>query len=266
MKSYARVLAIAGSDSGGGAGLQADLKTCSALGCFCATAVTAITAQNTRGVLNIHPLPASLVKDQIEAVLTDLGANALKIGMLFTIQTIETVSILLKKHHHLPVILDPVMVAKGGASLLPSQALEAFTSLLPQVLLVTPNLEEASLLLGRRVAERNDMPQAARDLIALGARNVLLKGGHLASPGSDCLATQDHAIHWFEREPIKTINTHGTGCTLSAAIAACMARGYSLIDAIGRAKAFLHDALIAGASFRLGSGHGPLHPFYALWS
>ena len=249
-KNYRRVLTIAGSDSGGGAGIQADLKTFSALGCYGMTAITAITVQNTCGVSSILPVPPMLVKEQIEAVVSDLGVDAIKIGMLFDPPSMDLPNV--------PIVLDPVMQAKGGEPLLKPGAIDALKMLFPKVLLITPNLDEASALLGQQILSREEMVEAGKALIALGANNVLIKGGN---QGCDCLITSSSEAFWFEKPSINTINTHGTGCTYSAAIAAYLAHGLPLNSAIKKAKHYLHNALKRGAEYQLGSGHGPLCHF-----
>jgi len=249
-KSYRRVLNIAGSDSGGGAGIQADLKTFSALKCYGMTAITAITVQNTCGVSSILPLKPTLIREQIETVVSDIGVDAIKIGMLFDPPKLELPNV--------PIVLDPVMQAKGGAQLLKLDALEVLKSLFAKVLLITPNLDEASVLLGRKINKPAEMIEAGKALIALGANNVLVKGGN---KGCDCLITSSEEAVWFKKPPVKTVNTHGTGCTYSAAIAAYLAHGLPLKTAIRKAKHYLHRALKKGSEYQLGSGHGPLYHF-----
>lgn len=266
MKKYLRVLTIAGSDSGGGAGIQADLKTFSALECYGMTVVTAITAQNTRGIHSIFPLPASIIKDQLEAIFSDIGVDVIKIGMLYSSEIIEAVIEKLTMLPMVPIIFDPVLRAKGGSLLLKHKALEILQKLFPLSLLITPNLDEASEILGRRIERKEEMEQACFDLIALGANHVLLKGGHLLKGrGGDCFASKMGEVEWFIQPSVKTKNSHGTGCTLSSAIAAFLAKKLPLKEAIREAKGFLHEALTAGASYELGAGHGPLHPFSAFW-
>lgn len=259
--NYLRALSIAGSDSGGGAGIQADLKTFAALGCFGMTVVTAITAQNTHGVQSVFPLPVSIVKAQLQSIFSDIGADVIKIGMLYKRETIEIVLHQLSKDPSLPIVFDPVMSAKGGYSLLKSDAIEALKKLFPLTFLLTPNLAEASLLLGRPVERKEDMQQAACDLLDMGPCHVLLKGGHLVDgQGSDCLCSPSGKIEWFVQPPIETKNSHGTGCTLSSAIAAYLAKGDTLEEAIHQGKKFVHAALVAGKNYTLGSGNGPLYP------
>lgn len=268
MNTHPRALTIAGSDSGGGAGIQADLKTFSALGCYGMSVITALTAQNTRAVTAIHAVPPDFIAAQMDAVLTDIGTDAVKIGMLHAPDVIETVADRLKAHGVGNMVLDPVMVAKSGDKLLRDDAVEALrTHLLPRADLITPNLPEASTLLERPVETATEMAAACRDLAELGCRAVLLKGGHLAGGDStDCLyiAKSDTLVS-LPAPRIETPNAHGTGCTLSSAVAAHLARGHALEEAVRRAKAYITEALAAGARFRIGHGHGPVHHFHATW-
>ncbi|MDO9358562.1 MAG: bifunctional hydroxymethylpyrimidine kinase/phosphomethylpyrimidine kinase [Polaromonas sp.] len=262
---YPRVLSIAGSDSGGGAGIQADLKTIAALGCYGMTAITALTAQNTLGVRSIHGVPAQMLTDQIDAVMEDIGADAVKIGMLHAPDIVLAVAQAIDKHRLDKVVLDPVMVATSGAVLIGESAIAVLVrELFPRALLVTPNLDEASLLVGRRLENASDMEAAAADLLAQGAHAVLLKGGHL--PGDtviDLLMTSKGDKHWMEAARIPSGNTHGTGCTLSSAIAAGLAQGLSLPDAVEMARAYVRAALTEGASVKTGAGGGPLNHGHA---
>lgn len=268
MKTYIRLLTIAGSDSGGGAGIQADLKTFSALGGYGMSVITALTAQNTVGVEAIYGVPADFVAKQIDAVVTDIGVDAVKIGMLANADIIEAVADRLKAHQLHPVVLDPVMTAKSGDRLLQESAIDALrTRLLPLASVITPNLPEASLLLGRAIHSRSEMEQAAHALQALGAKNVLVKGGHLnEAVSADCLLTESGERHWLEAPRIATKNTHGTGCTLSSAIAAYLGKGLSVVDAVKLAKAYLTGAIEHGATYTLGKGQAPVHHFYQLWT
>ncbi|MDR2450988.1 MAG: bifunctional hydroxymethylpyrimidine kinase/phosphomethylpyrimidine kinase [Candidatus Accumulibacter sp.] len=257
---YRRVLSIAGSDSGGGAGIQADLKAFAALGCYGMTAITALTAQNTLGVRSIHGVPPAMLRDQIDAVIEDIGAHAVKIGMLHAPETVAVVAQAIDRHALTNVVLDPVMVATSGAVLIETPAVEALVrELFPRVDLLTPNLDEASLLVGRALRTLEDMESAALDLMALGARAVLVKGGHL--PGktvTDLLLTADGERRAMALPRIETANTHGTGCTLSSAIAAHLSLGASLPEAVARARDYVWEALRAGAPVRTGAGSGPL--------
>ncbi|NLB66411.1 MAG: bifunctional hydroxymethylpyrimidine kinase/phosphomethylpyrimidine kinase [Lentisphaerae bacterium] len=267
-KTYCRVLTIAGSDSGGGAGIQADLKAFAANRCYGMSVITALTAQNTLGVSGIHPVPIEFVARQMDAVLADIGVDAVKIGMLFSPELIETVAGKLREYRVEHIVLDPVMVAASGDKLLQDDAVEALKShLIPLAELITPNLPEAAVLLGREVGGREAMATAARDLLALGCRNVLVKGGHLTETNSaDCLILgADNRTIWLDGERIATRNNHGTGCTLSSAIAARMALGDDVETAVRRGKEYITAAIRDGAAYRLGGGHGPVHHFWEYW-
>ena len=262
---YPRVLSIAGSDSGGGAGIQADLKTLAALGCFGMTAITALTAQNTQGVRAIHAVPLQILADQIEAVVEDIGVDAVKIGMLHSAETVRAVADALRRHRLDPVVLDPVMIATSGAVLIDREAIDVLVrELFPLAAVVTPNLDEAALLAGRPLRTEADMEAAARGLVESGARGVLLKGGHLEGDTvSDLLLVRGAEPLWMRAARIASPNTHGTGCTLSSAIAAHLALGASLPEAVQRAREFVRGALVAGASVRTGAGSGPLNHGHA---
>ena len=262
---YRRVLSIAGSDSSGGAGIQADLKTIAALGCYGMTAVTALTAQNTLGVSAIHDVPPGMLRDQIDAVMRDLGAHAVKIGMLHSRDSVAVVAEVIDQYALPNVVLDPVMVASSGAMLIDDAAVEMLVrELFGRAVLVTPNLDEAAWLVGRPVNDEPAMQVAAQGLIDKGARAVLLKGGHL--PGdvvSDLLMTSQGSAHWMRGTRIKTANTHGTGCTLSSAIAAYLAMEKPLRDACELGRLYVRSALLAGAMVRTGAGGGPLNHGFA---
>jgi len=256
-------LSIAGSDSSGGAGIQADLKTFCAFRVYGTTAITALTAQNTRGVQAVQPVAASFVSAQIDSILSDLDVRAAKTGMLANAAIIGAVVSALAKFPGLPLVADPVMVATSGDPLLDPEAVDAVrTRLLPRSLLITPNLSEASVLLGTATAATwPEMEAQGRALLAFGPGAVLMKGGHFdADIARDVLVSRD-AVEWFEAPRIATGNTHGTGCTLSAAIAAGLAMGASLPNAVGRAKAYLTAALEAGRHHGIGHGHGPVNHF-----
>jgi len=264
-KHYFRVLTIAGSDSGGGAGIQADLKTISANNCYGMSVITALTAQNTLGVSGIHPVPVSFVEAQMEAVLTDIGTDGIKIGMLFSPQLIEAVADKLKKFRCRNIVLDPVMVAQSGDRLVEDDAAEALkTLLIPIANLITPNLPEASVLLGREIKTRSELEQAAVDLQQLGCANVLIKGGHLEEEDSDDLLYlgDEGMVVTFPVRRIVTNNNHGTGCTLSSAIASNLARGLTTEQAVEKAKEYITGAISAGAQYKIGNGHGPVHHFF----
>ena len=260
-------LTIAGSDSGGGAGIQADLKAFSALGVYGCSVVTALTAQNTLGVQGIHGVEPDFVRQQMDSVLGDLAVDAVKIGMLGTPETVAAVAAGLRTWNPPRVVLDPVMVAKGGDRLLRDEAVAALRDqLLPLAYLITPNLPEAGALLGEPPpGDRAGMLAAAQRLAALGPANVLLKGGHLGGGASPDLLLADGRAIWLEAARIETRHTHGTGCTLSSAIAALLARGLPLADAVAAAKRWLSGAIAAGTGLGVGGGIGPVHHFHALW-
>ncbi|OQW89319.1 MAG: bifunctional hydroxymethylpyrimidine kinase/phosphomethylpyrimidine kinase [Rhodoferax ferrireducens] len=262
---YPRVLSIAGSDSGGGAGIQADLKTFAALGCFGMTAITALTAQNTCGVRAIHGVPPEMLRDQIDAVVEDIGVDAVKIGMLHSPEIVRTVAQALARHNLPHVVFDPVMVATSGAKLITDEAIAVLVAeLFPRAAVITPNLDEAGLLVGRTLSSQQDMLSAAQTLLGQGARAVLLKGGHLAGDDvADLLLMPNAEPIWLHGPRIHTANTHGTGCTLSSAIAAHLALGQGLVDAVRAARTYIRQALQAGATVKTGHGSGPLNHSFA---
>lgn len=257
---YVRVLSIAGSDSGGGAGIQADLKTLSALGCYGMSAVTALTAQNTQGVVAIHAVPADFLAAQIDAVASDIGIDAVKIGMLHSTELVHTVAQAIDRHALTHVVLDPVVVSATGARLIEPDAVQALVDeLFPRATLITPNLEEAALLLGYPVQSMGEFPTAAQALLQKGARAVLLKGGHLRGDEvHDYLLERGQEPHAMQAARVHTPNLHGAGCTLSSAIAAFLAQGLPLRLAVEAAHSFVLDAIKNGASVRTGHGAGPL--------
>ncbi|WP_337268856.1 bifunctional hydroxymethylpyrimidine kinase/phosphomethylpyrimidine kinase [Oryzifoliimicrobium ureilyticus] len=261
------VLSIAGSDPSGGAGIQADLKTFAARGVYGMAVVTALTAQNTQGVSGVHLVPAAFVRDQIEAVLTDVRVDAIKIGMLGTAEIIHAVADALIPYSDVPLVLDPVMVAKGGSSLLRDDAVEALIErLIPMAAVLTPNLPEAAALLGEPEAgTRAMMASQGEALCAKGARAVLLKGGHL--DGDECpdSLVSVAGVNWFSAPRFATPNTHGTGCTLSSALAAELSKGLPVEEAVLVAKAYVTAAIGQSGSLSVGTGHGPLQHFHALW-
>ncbi|MFH1153521.1 MAG: bifunctional hydroxymethylpyrimidine kinase/phosphomethylpyrimidine kinase [Pseudomonadota bacterium] len=268
MKTYYRALTIAGSDSGGGAGIQADLKTFSALGCFGMSVITALTAQNTVAVTGIHPVPPEFIALQMDAVITDIGVDAVKIGMLHSPDVIRTVAERLGHHGCRSIVLDPVMIAKSGDKLLRDDAVQALkTLLIPMATLITPNLPEASVLLDRPVTSLGHMADACRDLASLGCPAVFLKGGHLPDAITTDLFYDNRTGEILELETprVDTPNSHGTGCTISSAIAAGLARGLGLTDAVKAAKNYITGALEAGAGVTVGRGHGPVHHFHGWW-
>ncbi len=252
-------LTIAGSDSGGGAGIQADLKTFAAFGVHGTSAITAITAQNTRTVSAIHEVPVRMIRAQIDVVVEDIGVQAAKTGMLASAELIPAVAAAIQEHGIQNLVVDPVMVAKGGARLLHNDAVAAlYRYLLPLASVVTPNIPEAEVLLGRALNTLDDRRQAARDLVALGPRAAVLKGGHLeASAATDIYWDGVEMVELTARR-VATNNTHGSGCVFSAAIAAGLAKGEDLLEAVEAAKAFITAAI--EHSLELGSGHGPVNP------
>ena len=256
MSLYGRVLIIAGSDSGGGAGIQADIKTVTALGGYAATAITAITAQNTLGVHGVHPVPLQMIEAQARAVLSDIGADVIKTGMLGDVAVVSLVARLIAESG-LPAVIDPVMVAKGGAALLDASAVSVVRDqLIPLARLLTPNAPEAEALTGLGITSRDDQRRAGHALLNAGAKAVLMKGGHL--PGArvvDLLITADGETT-FEGERIVTRHTHGTGCTLASACATGLAQGLPLTTAVARAWDYVHEAILRAPGF--GAGHGPL--------
>lgn len=267
-KRYHRALTIAGSDCSGGAGIQADLKTFSALGCYGMSVITALTAQNTMGVSAIHPLPAGFVREQIEVLLNDIGADAIKIGMLYSEELIRTVAGQLKNHPGPHIVLDPVMVSQSGHKLIEEGALEALKGdLIPLSTVLTPNIPEASMLLGRELQDLSDREEAARDLARYGAKSVLLKGGHLSgNESSDLLfIASENRVVILPGERIPTRNNHGTGCTLSSAVASFLARGLPLEEAVRQSKEYITGAIRAGAEYEIGKGHGPVHHYFRFW-
>ncbi len=260
-------LTIAGSDSSGGAGVQADLKTFAALGVYGASVITAVTAQNTRAVTAIHDVPTEVIAAQIDAVYSDLAVGAVKLGMLSRKSTIEAVARGLARSKAGNIVVDPVMIATSGDRLLSDDAVEALRSaIIPFALVVTPNLPEAAALAGTALARNErDMEVQARQILSLGARRVLIKGGHGEGPESVDLLIGEGEVIRLSAPRIATHNDHGTGCTLSAAIAAGLAKGQKLSDAVQAAKQYVTAALAGADALAVGSGHGPLHHFHATW-
>lgn len=262
------VLSIAGSDPSGGAGIQADIKAISANGAFAMAAITALTAQNTQGVTAIHLVPSDFVKGQITAIFEDIRVDAVKIGMIANAGIAAAVAQSLQAQTGIPIVLDPVMIAKGGAALLQADAVNNLRdTLLPMATLLTPNLPEAAHLLGTKPATtRAEMAAQGLALCALGPQAVLMKGGHLDGAESpDCLVTTDD-VTWFEAARTQTVNTHGTGCTLSSALAAQLAHGQTPTAATAAAKSYVANAIAHADALSVGSGHGPTHHFAALYS
>lgn len=258
-----RILTVAGSDSGGGAGIQADLKTMAALGCYGMSAITAITAQNTRGVFGIQEVPPEEVSRQIEAVLEDIGADAAKTGMLFSALIIQAVSRSLQRYPIEKLVVDPVMAAKSGDPLLQRDAHQALIErLLPLAYVITPNVHEAEILSGVPIDSEESLREAAETIHALGPKFVLMKGGHLPGPDATDYLFDGADLRPYTAPRIDTKNTHGTGCTYSAAIACFLAKGEAIHDAVAHAKAYLTGAI--QNSLPLGSGHGPLNHMWQM--
>ena len=259
---YNTVLTIAGSDSGGGAGIQADIKTISALGCYAASAITAITVQNTLGVQAVHPVPLDILRGQIDAVLSDIGADAIKIGMLHSSEVVNLVAEMIEKYQIRNIVLDPVMVSTSGHRLIEEDAVEVIkTRLLPLARVITPNIPEAEILAGCKIAGEDEFEAIARRLSDNGNVSVLMKAGHLSG---DSLVdyfynAEDDTITRLQSKRVQTKNTHGTGCTLSSAIAASLAKGKNLTDAAISAKRYIEQAIISGAEYEIGKGHGPVN-------
>jgi len=261
---YPVVLSIAGSDSGGGAGIQADLKTISALGCFGTTAITALTVQNTLGVSGIHPIPVDFVKAQIKAVMDDLKPSAIKIGMVHSAELAIGIAETLSDHPNVPVIFDPVMVATSGVRLIANNTVETLKQhLFPITELVTPNLDEAAILAGMEIKTIGDMKEAAVQIIRYGCKAVLIKGGDLKGPDLlDVYLDKDGNERIFRSTAIDTVNTHGTGCSLSSAIASFIALGNDLNMSISNSKKYIQQAIEQGKNVKTGDGHGPLNHFF----
>jgi hydroxymethylpyrimidine/phosphomethylpyrimidine kinase len=259
---------IAGSDSGGGAGIQADLKTFSALGVYGASVITALTAQNTIGVQGIHDVPPDFIRQQIDSVFSDLDVSAVKIGMLSQPTVIEAVAEGLERHGATQIVLDPVMVAASGDRLLAPKAVETLRQcLIPKALIVTPNLPEAAAILDEPLAgDERAMQRQAERILALGVKVVLIKGGHGAGAESTDILADASGIRRFPAPRLETRHTHGTGCTLSSAIAAGLAKGLSVVDAVAAGKTFITAAIRASDQLAIGRGHGPVHHFHAYWS
>ncbi|MBA2653069.1 MAG: bifunctional hydroxymethylpyrimidine kinase/phosphomethylpyrimidine kinase [Tatlockia sp.] len=264
-----KTLSIAGFDGSGGAGIQADLKTFSAFGCYGMTVLTALPIQNTQGVSKCYGLPLTAIEEQLSAIFTDIRPDSIKIGMLFKAEIVSLVANFLKTHaQNIPIVLDPVLMAKSGDALLLPNALEALKSeLIPLATLITPNLPEAQALLGMNVNFADEMPAIAEKLLELGGSAVLLKGGHLHDKenSNDLFLNQNGELHWFTSPRIVSKNTHGTGCTLSAAIASGLALGLDLLSACKIAKKYIYHAIEAAKNEKVGSGNGPVHHFYHLW-
>jgi len=265
---YKRTLTIAGSDPSGGAGIQADMKTMSACGCFATTAITAVVDENTVGVYGVHPIPISFVQGQIKSVLDDIGADAIKIGMLHSSELIRAVKETIAPYNIRNIVLDPVMVATSGDKLLQDEAIATLQNeLIPMVRVITPNIPEAEVLLGEKINSQEDLAKVVKRLSCDGQVSVLLKAGHLTE---DILtdifynAETDEIIELTSKR-INTPNTHGTGCTFSSAVASFLAHDLSLNDAVRKAKEYINQAIVAGANYEIGKGHGPVHHFHNFW-
>lgn len=261
MQRYPTVLTIAGSDSGGGAGIQADLKTIAALGAYGTSAITALTAQNTQGVRGIHPVPPAFLKTQLEAVFEDIKIDAVKIGMINTIEVAQVIAAVLDRFQPEFIVFDPVMVSTSGSKLIEDDTINVlWAALFPRVTLITPNLDEAQILVNRKIANVDAMIKASQEMIDRGCQSVLLKGGHLIAPKLfDVFTGKDGATEVFETDYIESKNVHGTGCTLSTAIATYVALGNSIDKAIPMAKKYVADAIAAGRDVTTGAGAGPLN-------
>ncbi len=265
---YKTVLTIAGTDPSGGAGIQADIKAISACGCYATSSITAVVAQNTLGVTDIHPIPNSMLRKQIIAVLEDVGTDAVKIGMLHSAETIEIVNDTLQQFNITNIVLDPVMVATSGDTLLQDDAINTLkTVLIPNARVITPNIPEAELLLGKKVVSQSDLPQFAKELSNNKQVSVLLKAGHLSDNELIDIFynSETDEIIELKSKRLNTRNTHGTGCTLSSAFAAFLAQGLDLNEAAREAKNYINNAIIEGAKYEIGKGHGPVHHFHKFW-
>ena len=267
MKTYSRVLSIAGSDSGGGAGIQADLKTFHEFHCYGATVITAVTSQNTLGVFHIHEIPVNSIVTQLDCVLSDIGFDSIKIGMLFSNEIIQIVAEKLLEYKCQNIVLDPVILSKNNFKLLKDEAFNSLKrNLFPLASIITPNLPEAEILLSRKINSLREMEDAAKDLLLLGPRSVIVKGGHFNNDNkcSDCMAISNGTtvkIKWLESERIMTKNSHGTGCTFSAALAANLAKGLDMDASFHKAKKYISYSLMVGSHYKIGNGIGPVCHF-----
>lgn len=262
--TYPSVLTIAGFDGSGGAGIQADIKTFSALGCYATSVLTALPVQNTQGVRNIYPIPIEAVADQLEAVLDDILPKAIKIGMVNTPQLVEVIINTLKKYPKVPIVFDPVMVATSGHQLIEEETVTTIIEkLFPIADIITPNMDEAAILAGMEVKTLNEMLTAGEKILKYGCKNILLKGGHQeTSRITSLLISENQEVISYETEKFITNNTHGSGCTLSSAIAAYMARGENLKDAVAKAQEYVFEAIKNGKDAITGKGNGPLNHFF----
>lgn len=266
-KKYPTVLTIAGSDSGGGAGIQADIKAISAMGCYAASAITAITVQNTVGVQAVHPVPLDILAGQIDAVLSDIGADAIKIGMLHSAEVVNLVAEKIEQYGIKNVVLDPVMVSTSGHRLIEETAIDSLKSrLMPLARVITPNIPEAEILCGKKIASEKEFAEVAKILSLDNTISVLLKAGHLTGETlvDYFYNAEDGSIALLPSKRVNTRNTHGTGCTLSSAFAAALAKGETLTKAAQSAKQYIQQAIISGAEYQIGKGHGPVNHFWNL--
>ncbi len=270
MKTYYKVLAIAGTDSGGGAGIPADIKTISACGCYAECVITAVTVQNTLGVSGVHDIPADTIEAQARAVISDMGADAIKIGMLSKLETVKAVARVIRESgRKIPSVLDTVMVSTSGHPLLKAEAITALREeLMPEIHIITPNIPEAEVLLGKKVTSADQLPDCARELSAIAGNSVLLKSGHLE--GCDELTdvfynAETGKLSRYPGRKIESRNTHGTGCTMSSAIASFLAKGAAMEEAVSAAKEYLQKAIEAGADYQIGNGHGPVKHLWNFW-
>jgi hydroxymethylpyrimidine/phosphomethylpyrimidine kinase len=261
-KRYYRVLTIAGSDSGGGAGIQADIKTISAMGCYATSAITAVTVQNTLGVTAVHPVPLDILEGQIDAVLSDIGTDAIKIGMLYSLEVVNIVANMIEKYQVKNIVVDPVMVSTSGHRLIEENAIEVIQNRLMSLSrVITPNIPEAEILAGYKIEGEKDFEKVARLLSHNSGVSVLLKAGHLNGKYlvDYFYNAEDNTITKLPSRRIETPNTHGTGCTLSSALAAAIARGEDLTTAALSAKKYIEQAIISGAEYKIGNGYGPVN-------
>ncbi len=262
-EQYIRVLSIAGSDGSGGAGIQGDLKTLGALDCFGMSVLTAVIAQNTCGIIRMLPVSAAMVTLQLEAVLNDIGVDAIKIGALINPGIVNAVTKVLMHYRSVPLVLDPVLFSTSNHCLLKANALKKLKRLFPFVKVLTPNLGEASALLQWPVRTCQDMESAGEELLSMGCEAILVKGGHLKeNPGWDCLVVKNQKPIWLKGDYVRTRNTHGTGCTYSSAIAAYLAKGKTVEEAVYMAKKYVQGAIAAGARYIVGKGHGPVNHYW----
>ena len=267
MKKYNRVLTIAGSDSGGGAGIQADIKAISAMGCYATSAITAITVQNTLGVQAVHPVPLDILEGQIDEVLSDIGADAIKIGMLHSAEVVNLVADMIGKYEIRNVVLDPVMVSTSGHRLIEEDAVEVIMRrLMPLARVITPNIPEAEILAGCSISGEDVFDEIARKLSGNTGVSVLLKAGHLSGESlvDYFYNAEDGTMTKLPSKRVHTRNTHGTGCTLSSAFAAALAKGEDLTTAAVTAKKYIEQAIISGADYEIGGGHGPVNHFWSM--